>query len=504
MKKIYVILGVLMLLCFGLCGCNKEIEEENKNAALDAENTTDISSTNGENETSFDSTEKDRKVIIWTIPDGVTVAELQRNVELVNEKLAEDGYDFLLEIQTLSSKAYRTLLVPLLKEGKTDIASLGMDYAGGSMGYAQTLIREGYFEELSEYLFSEEGEKLRETYCELEWKIVETDGGIYSLPNQYGMKGNVYMAFNKAYVTEEMLKGFSGSIGEIENILKQVNIPEGVVPIIGCPTLSTLAAMSGKQELHGVLLDLQTGVAENPYQNEAFCYNLRKVNELYKKGYIHQLDEEERTETIENLNYVLWFGQGQGDFYEEIKEQVITIPLPFVLSNALSCTTGISNNAVNREEALQLLTLIYTEEEYMNLLLYGKEGPDYQLIDGYVCSVYGDAFRVSKKNLLLGIYDQALPCRGDDLAQNRREIKTEWYQSEYCLNSVILGLKLDYSAFDKEMYGVESVTETNYSVWKADDFESALQEAANAVETSGGNKLIEELNRQVAEWKQER
>ena len=120
----------------------------------------------------------EKDVITWIVPDVINATEIRRNIELVNRELEEDGYTFSLEVKILSRNSYREDIIPYLTEGKADIVSLGMDYVDGSAGYAEDLIREGYFEELSAYLFSNEGEKLKKEYCDVEWKIVETDGGI--------------------------------------------------------------------------------------------------------------------------------------------------------------------------------------------------------------------------------------------------------------------------------------------------------------------------------------
>lgn len=490
----YALMACIMLLfCSLLGGCSKASDRETeKNNMLDV--------TEPGEELQGEITERSKDVVVWTIPDGIKEDEIKDNIALLNEKLAEDGYPFSLQIQIFSSKSYREELIPLLKNGGTDIASLGMDYTDGSAGFGQDMVRGGYFEELSDYLASEKGQKLKAGYCDSEWKIVETDGGIYSLPNQYGMKTGGYMAFNRDYVTEEMLEDFSGSIQDMESLLEQINIPEGVYPVMGHFMAKTLAAMCGAYEEQGVFFDLKTGAVENPYQNVAFCQCLRELNGLYKKGYLNIYKTDKQEEEVTNGNFVVWLGWRYDDFYEKMKDTVITVPLPVVMPNALSCTNGISKNAKNKEAALELLTLLYTEEEYANLLLYGKEGEDYQVVDGYVCDTEGKDIGVFRKSLMLGIYDPLLPCRGDDMVTNRRAVKETLYESEYCLDSVILGFKTDYSNFDTAMYEVDSVTEKYISIWATEDFDAALQEAITAFEEAGGNRVVEELDKQVKMW----
>lgn len=498
MKKLtgYAVLFCMAAICFFLSGCKKADTEE-------ANPVTEPSVTQKADTVQSEMVKRDENVIIWTVPDGITESEIERNVLLVNEKLAEDGYPFTLKIQTLSSKSYRQDLLPLLENGATDIASLGMDFADGSAGFGQDLIRAGYFEELSSYLDSEAGKKLKMAYCEQEWKIVETDGGIYSLPNQYGMKGGEYLAFNKEYVTEEMLTGFSGSITELETLLDGLELPEDVYPVMGHFSVSVLTAMCNADLSDGVLINLATGKVENPYQNVEFCQCLRLLNRLCRKNYLNIYKSEKQTEVVTSGKFAVWIGWEYDELYDSMKDKVITVPLPFIMPNALSCTSGISQNSFNKDAALQLLTLLYTEETYANLLVFGKEGEDYQLLDGYVQDMQGNSFRKSKENLMLGIYDPLYPCHGDDMTINRREMKNSRYNSAYCLNSVVLGFKTDYSSFDESMYQVSRVTEQYLTIWTKEDFESQLAVAQQAFEEADGNRVIEELDRQISGWMRE-
>ena len=493
-----LVICVMLLFCSLWGGCNKKTAEETgKNNAPEAGNMGVAEPSEKPEDTK---TERSKDVVIWTIPDSVTEDEIENNVALLNEQLEKDGYSFSLQIQILSSEDYREELIQLLQNGGTDIASLGMDFSDGSMGFSQDLVRAGYFEELSAYLASEEGQKLKAGYCDSEWKTVETDGGIYSFPNQYGMKNGGYFAFNRTYVTEEMLQNFSGSIQDMESLLDQINIPEGVYPVMGHFMAKTLAGMCGAYEDEGVFFDLKTGAVGNPYRNESFCQCLRELNALYKKGYMDIYRTDKQEEEVAKGNFVVWLGWYCDDLYEEIKDTVITIPLPFVMPNALSCTSGISKNARNKDAALQLLTLVYTEEVYANLLLFGKEGEDYQMVDGYVCDMQGNDIRAFRKSLMLGIYDPALPCKEDDMTTNRSEVKRSLYESKYCLDSAVLGFKIDYSSFDAAMYEVSGVTEEYFSIWTAEDFDVALQEAIVAFEEAGGDRVIEELDKQVRAW----
>ena len=497
MKKRYLVfLGVIFLLCIVMQGCSEE--KSDKEDALSFE------MDGKENNKDENVQGRNKNIVVWTLPIDMENEGVEKSEKLINEKLMEDGFEFSIDFQTVSASAdnYRSVLRSLLIDGKTDIVSLGIDMVDGSWGFAQDIIREGYLEELSPYLLSEGGKQLYEWYSTEEWKSVEVEGGIYCIPNQYGMHGNQYLAFNRKYVTEEMLQGFNGGIGEIKNLVEQVECPDTVGMIIGGFTVNNLAAMCGLQNIEGVFCDVKTGKAENPFLNTKFQTVLRDLNALYMAGYMKTTTREQQKEFVKDGNYVLWLGREQDSFYEEMKESFVQVPLPFVMENSVSSTIGISRNAANKEIALQLLTLLYTEEEYANLLLYGEEGKDYQILDGYVCDMEGGNLRVLRKNLYFGVYDAAFPCREDDLTINRRNVKNEKYSSKQRVDSILQGFHVNHSYYDQEMYGVQAVFEKYFYVWQADDFDTALQKAISEYESSGGNKLVEELNRQITEWMQ--
>jgi len=138
----------------------------------------------GCNVTKINNTEKidnpiSKEIITWVIPNLLNTAAIETNVARLNNKLQEDGYGLALKIKSYSSRSYREDIIPLLESGEADIVSVGLDMANGIGSYAQDFIREGYLEELSDYLDSKNGCDLKNWYHEDEWKKVETDGQIY-------------------------------------------------------------------------------------------------------------------------------------------------------------------------------------------------------------------------------------------------------------------------------------------------------------------------------------
>lgn len=501
MQKKSLIMKGIILLCI-LClftGCNKENKDmvnQPVNSDLGAEKN------NTESDEIHELTDK---IITWTVPAQMNPEIIGTSVLRINEKLKEDGYNFTLQVKTFPSRTYREDIISLLESGEADIVSTGINMMNGSTGYSQDLIRAGYLEELSDYLSSEPGQLIWNWYHEDEWKRVETDGKYYVFPSQNNVYGSGYFAFNKDYVTEEMLKNFSGTSGELIELLSSIECPDGINEVLGTTfAMSSLYAISGVTYEQGVFYDLVTGEAQNPFSNQAFYQQVKDMNELYTKGSIKIFDGinalELENQAVRNGDFLIWIGYKKDAFYEEIKDSVYSVPIKQSMINALSSTSGINKNSPDKEAALQLLTLLYTDKTYANLLLFGEEGTDYQLIDGYVCDMAGNAMSNNSRSWIFGTLDLAYPCSNDLIVVDKNTTQDVFFESEYYLDSAILGFQPDCTGFSADMKKAMTILNGYSQIWKEEDLEAAWAKANAEFEATGGNGLVQELNRQVAEW----
>lgn len=443
-------------------------------------------------------------VITWVMPDIMREEEVAGNVERLNQKLWEDGYKLALKIKTFPMTTYRNAVVSMLEAGEADIVSVGLDMANGSIGYAQDFIRIGYLEDLSDYLASDKGSRLFDWYTEPEWKRVEVDGKKYVVPWQSNTYGSGYVAFNKAYVTEEMIKDFTGTPQELEQLLSSIEIPEGVHGILGSYSQSELAVLCDMYSEEGVFFDLETGVVENPFENQEFYAMLKALNTMFQSGLVKVFTgfsmEDREGQAVKDGKFVAWISYGQDETYESVKDSVITVPLAFSVPSGLSTSRGINKASSHKEEALELLTLLYTEATYGNLLAYGEEGVDYYLEDGYVTLADGTQKYSNRAGLAFGMSDLLHPVRNDAIKTNRREIINERFASENYRESAILGFQADFTVFAGGVPKAVSVLEDYYNIWQESDFDTAWQQAAKEFKDAGGEELVAELNRQVVEW----
>lgn len=444
------------------------------------------------------------EVITWAMPDVIREEEYAAKLKVLNKTLLEEGYNYILEIKTFPKNKYREQVLPIIESGEADIISVGIDMANGSYGFAQDFIRKGYFEDLTEYLASEEGKTLWNWYTEAEWRKVETDGKNYVIPFQGSVYGSGYFAFNKSYVSEEMLKDFTGTPEDLKNILDSVELPAGVYGILNGMSYRDVAMLCGMTVEDDIFFDLETGVAENPFENEDYYTHMKMLNDLYNNGQIKEftgLDSGTQEEAaVRNGKFAVWIDYRRNAFYEEVEDTVITVPMKFSMVNALSTCHGINKNSGQKESALQLLTLLYTDAVFGNLLTYGEEGTDYYLQDGFVCKPDGTMRINNTADLAYGIYDLAFPCLNDTLLTNRREFKNVHYASEYYVDSAVLGFQPDYTVLEGGVPAAVNVLTDYGAIWKEKNFDETWQKAAREFKDAGGEEMVAELNKQVKEW----
>lgn len=453
----------------------------------------------------------------WLLPDFEQYGLLaDENVKLLNEKLLEDGYDFQLSITEWSFDAkYTEDRYKALTVNESDIVSWGVNVEGEYPDIAGLLRSSGAaFLELSSYLAGEEGAALYEAMSEDEWKSVEIDGKIFSIPNQSGTPVAGYLAFNRAYFTEEELEGVGFDMNALYALLESKNLSDVAYPLIWRLGLSEIAPQGGYIYAYGAFIDCETGGCYNPFETETLREIMAGLNMMMESGYMgngskgYFLTEDEEDKVISERQFAVLADSRRDGIYEDMLEDVILVPLSFAVSSRIAGSTAVFSTSTHQKEALTLLTLLYTDPVYANLLWYGQEGTDYQLIDGQVCDMSGEVWSDNPlKQAILGFYDQILPRQGDDFPTDRAVSRRELYDSSYKIENPFLGFQLDRSVQIMEEYYengwlFETQAQKIYEEFiKQDDISAYLNCQAEELNTKGFEEFAGELSGQIAEWR---
>ena len=159
----------------------------------------------------------DTKVITFAVPDICRIDE--NNLKQFNAALMSDGYNYELNIKYLEYDEYSQKLESAFAAGETDVAFLGLgDENGNNPVY--DLISSDLVLNLDDVLSKDQGKTLYDAFPKNLWEMAKCDGHIYSIPSALADDNGVYAAFNRDYISDDVINSWDGSIDGIYQILE--------------------------------------------------------------------------------------------------------------------------------------------------------------------------------------------------------------------------------------------------------------------------------------------
>lgn len=359
MKKIFAVLAAI---CF-LSGCSN--------------NVTYSSESNSENDISQSTTNSSPTGGSVTLKWGIEKCSItDYETELLNKKLNENGYNFSVDIIQLAhedimdTRNFSEFVAEYeTANGALDILTMGSDWSN-KVGAAYNLIKDGYFRELNP------SDKLLEVIPEALWSAAKVNGRLYTIPGQCFNDTGVTFYFNKKYVNESLISDFNGELNNLENILKSVATRENLIALKYDIDYLDYSASISDSVKGNIILNSETGKAENPYGNAAVIEYARALNSLYKSGYLNYevnfSDYDSFGEAIDNKTEIaVMVSPGALDdlspYFPEGSE-ITAVTLPCYVENRVSASTGISTKCSNPEAAMEFLDLLRCDKSYSDVL----------------------------------------------------------------------------------------------------------------------------------------
>ena len=457
MKKIFAVLAAI---CF-LSGC--------------ANNVTYSSDSNSENEISQSTTSNSSpNVGSVTLKWGIEKCSItDYETELLNKKLNENGYNFIVDIIQLAREDIRDTrnFSELVAEyeaanGALDILTIGGDWSN-KKGAAYNLIKEGYFREL------DPSDKLLEIVPEALWSAAKVNGHLYTIPGQCFNDTGVTYYFNKKFVNESLISNFNGEPNKLESILKSVTPRENLIVLKYDIDYLDYSASIPDSTKGNIILDSETGKAENPYENAAVIEYARVLNSFYKSGYLNYevnfSDYDPFGEaTDDKTEIAIMVSSGVladlSPYFPEGSE-IAAVTLPCYVENRVAASTGISTKCSNPEAAMDFLELLRCDKSYSDVL--GNENG----LNSFATGLPSERFQ-----------------KNDELITSR-----------------FAGFELTYDKIT-DYTDIASALRQNYDrLCKADDFDKELTSINAELKASGiddyialVNSLLEEYNNALA------
>ena len=492
MKK-KILLTLLFCFVFIFTACGSPATKSNSSKKLN-----EIDTQKNENKDENISENK----IVWVLPEEfIKITKLQDNTVYLNQQLKKDGYNFSVAFKGVSGTGnnYYKDVMKEMKNNTADIASLGLDAKGEKVEPSVKLIKSGVFLDLNNYLKSAEGKKLHSAFYDKIWDTVKINGEICAIPSQTSQDGTAFAAFNKKIFGKNI--AFDGSsIQELNDILNKVKLPKGTNGILWQLAFRDICEQLGYVYENGVVTDIKTGVVSCPFETSEIVEYLKLLHKLYQEKKLVALDDGENSQ-ISNMKFAVWMGYTRDEVFERVKDNTKIVQLPYLFFTRTSGSTGVNKISKKKNEALQLLSLLYTDSKYANLLIHGKKGKTYQLKNGYAYDMEGNVKSEYAETFITGIYDYIYPWEEEEFPRNRAKEKQSLLGTPAMQKSTLMGFVPDLTDFDDKMIGLYEVTSKYEEIWQKKDFDSALADAVKACNASESKKVERELNSQISKWR---
>lgn len=353
---------------------------------------------------------------------------------------------------------------------------------------------------------------LRDVIPDYVWDAATVNGKIYGVPN-IQIQTLLTSAMVYTDIADKYSFDFSGvkHIEDVEPYLEIVKQNEpGIYPI--APAYGVLPWYSFDYDSigfeHIVLPRGATSADELTYTFETEEWN-RGVNKLwdwYQKGYIRSDvlsvgdDMADRKAGKYAVDIGGWKPGGELSWENSYGHPVKAYPLqePYVAKNGcLSTVLCLGPNCKNSVKALEIIKLMHTDAELLNLMTFGIEGKHYNMVDNRVQVIAGSGYDQGATSWKFGCQWNAklIPGQEDNLWEETRAM------NENATKSSLMKFDFDATPVKTEISNLTNI-DKEYEVFNkgAADPETYMDEFIKKMKDAGIEKVYDEVKKQLEEY----
>lgn len=537
-KKKITVFGVFLLaVLFSACGTDqKQLAEESE-----------VNTEEAERESDELSVQADEDVLIWRIDSPLDAEESEITKEMIsvwqeplNRLLKEKGADYSVliepilrtdggedpvttadELEQLKKSGSRTDIITLLSATQQE------DLNGYELTYPECVKRDllqpfGNLLMMHEDDASQNGvfsgeqwKRLSESLCEQDLARADLNGTAYGISAVLpAMKAVVYAkeSMSRYGIRQEDL---SGRIFENEAIFQRVKEASKEAPY---------GILSGdvRQKLGFWIVSPTNSVAlgtdgtfVNITETKEFREYLQTLMDWKQKGLVEVIGDKQTTYFAQDyssgINYCDQPYETDVTIFMGSTEEVISA---FVVPNQAEPVIDpywgdskvcIASWSKKKEEAADFIVRLFTDPEIADLIQYGREGEEYES-DGAVLHVRPES------NIILrifgGQYTNPLISHSTAFMPKEKTAYAERFHETYDAE-LPDGFRLDPApvlqeiAETNQIFGYESGSDTARKIVRLefDDVDRVIADITRELKAAGMDRIVEEANRQLAEWK---
>ena len=451
----------------------------------------------------------DVETIVWYMPKPVSVMSHQDMVEEAANKIIEEELGCRLHFEFIDSGNWNQKMSVIIQSGEEfDIC---FDSKESFISNAQ----KGAYVDLTKYL-DEYGSAINEKVDDFAWNAVTFDGEVYAIPGQTFYVPYASFAFKKSLVDKYNIdyKNIT-TMEQLDPVLETIKSNEGsIVPIVASANSSIPYPKSQRYcdtSLRGISFDTETEKYISDFETDYRLGLFKKAYEYYQKDYIAKdaVSNNEITSDIKTGRYAVFGGRRSDEktsnlYGFECVEAETTYGVIGTMNiiNSLACVSATSKHP---EKAVQVLNLIWSNPELSNLLAYGIEGVDYEVVskDGEPKSVIPKGGAESKwsiwHNWLGPLWDQ-----WDSTWNSTESLQLMKKLNEEAKVSPDVGFVPDTSELQTEIAMVSAIVSETISVFNTGsmpNFDEYYNATLKRLDEAGIDKILDALNKQYVEWK---
>ncbi len=460
----------------------------------------------------------DKEILVWAYDNEMEITPGQNRA--LNSTLADKGYEFVIFFEEVDNLSFEEYIDNMVKgETPPDIICGGLGDAGTLQGTYRSVKKE-WLLELDSYLDTEEGKALKDAFPEKIWKTFEVNGSIYGVNGIFPFYTDLVY-----FVNQELADKYNVSTEELANLKPSELGPVLDVVYQGEKAKDFIAYVYDEDEdfqgyysqvrdhlnnaCNAIVVDNRIKKPEpvNLYTQEDQINYFVSLAQYRENGYLtvdkDQLDSDEE---INPTNFFILKGYDDmfGDKAKSEQEYIemdfpkvseITV-VPFAPGNLFPQVNGIAgvcNYSNNKEVAFKALSAVYSQEDLSNILLYGVEGVDYELIDEKVAIDIDEekGFDVWFRSLYFG--NSFISTAFNEEPKNKKEVISEKINQMFITDTVGTYIELDDITDDiDEINSIISEYEGLFD-GEIPNVEDAIQELNSRLEDADFQSLFDEI-----------
>jgi len=509
MKKLMALLLTVSTVAAALAGCGQtDTAKEEKTSDSNVTDSSSASTSDTESAPEEVNLYEEEVNLIWVQP---TIESIDVNLDAIMEeinKITKEKINTTITLLDIPFAEYEQKLKMMYTAGEEwDITH------GGFCNPLATGVSMGAFAPIPKDVLNTYAPEYMTHFDDSVWEAVTFNGEIYATPIEQQWSNQYCVFFNEAVADKygfDCTKVVSlDDLDEFLSIVKE-NEPELVPIVFGSDALELMSNYFGwdplvSYKIPGIVYDsAEKPVAVNQFESDEFKALLETTRRWYQAGYIAEDAATGGTSAVDK-DFGVSLGvyvPGRRQTYMNLygfylKEQPIGQISALKTSKIQEHTQVISAGCENIERAVAFINLLNTDEELLNLYIYGILGTDWEFADEENKVVKGlsghyayDFFVGNTLNTYPS--DPSAVGFGDEIVKLNAESKA----------SAILGFTFDAEPVSSQIAQCTTVADEYLpglitgTVDPAAEYDNFI----NALKDAGMEEILAEMQKQVDEW----